>query len=72
MLEYQKEQLNVALRELGKDSKESEKIEGQIDCDPISKSDTENSIEAYTKNTIIQEYEKKLMNIRTIRDNNKL
>lgn len=72
MLEYQKEQLNVALRELGKHSKESEKIEGQNNCDQISTSDTNNSIEAYTKNTIIEELEKKLMNIRTIGENNKL
>merc|ERR1711997_1150862 len=48
MLEYQKEQLNVALQELGKDSKGSEKSEGQIDCDQISTSDRKNTIEAYT------------------------
>ena len=69
MMEYQKEQLNVALRELGKDSKGSEKSEGQTDCDQISTSDRKNTIEAYTKNTIIQEYEKKLMNIRTGENN---
>jgi ribonuclease P/MRP protein subunit POP5 len=71
MLQYQKEQLNVALRELGNHSKEREIDKSQISCDQISKSDTENSIEVYTKNTILQELEKKLMNIRTIGANNK-
>ena len=72
MLEYQKEQLNVALQEIGKDTKESEKIKGNINCDHLSTSDTKNSIEEYTKDTIIQELEKKLMNIRTIGENNKV
>ena len=65
MLDYQKDQLNAAMRELGKSSIIEEKNQNKI---IIEKSSEENSksIEEFTKNTIIEELEKKLMNIRSM------
>ena len=65
MLDYQKDQLNAAMRELGKSSIIEEKNQNKI---IIEKSPEENSksIEEFTKNTIIEELEKKLMNIRSM------
>ena len=65
MLDYQKDQLNAAMRELGKSSIIEEKNQNKI---IIEKSSEENSksIEEFTKNTIIEEFEKKLMNIRSM------
>ena len=65
MLEYQKEQLNVAMRELGKNSLLVEQI-SQKDINPQPANRKSESIEEYTKNTILEELEKKLMNIRSM------
>ena len=65
MLEYQKEQLNVAMRELGKSSLLDEQT-SQKDINPQPTKRKSESIEDYTKNTILEELEKKLMNIRSM------
>lgn len=65
MLEYQKEQLNVAMLELGKSSLLDDKTIHKSNINLQTKNKTE-SIEEYTKNTIIEELEKKLMNIRSM------
>ena len=65
MLEYQKEQLNVAMRELGKNSLLEEQA-SQKDINPQPAKRKLESIEEYTKNTILEELEKKLMNIRSM------
>merc|ERR1712156_895667 len=65
MLEYQKDQLNAAMRELGKSSIIEEKIQNKIITEK-SPEENSKSIEEFTKNTIIEELEKKLMNIRSM------
>jgi len=65
MLEYQKEQLNVAMRELGRNSL-SEEQSSKKDINPRPANRKSESIEEYTKNTILEELEKKLMNIRSM------
>ena len=65
MLEYQKEQLNVAMRELGKNSLLDEQT-SQKGSNPQPAKRKSESIEEYTKNTILEELEKKLMNIRSM------
>ena len=65
MLEYQKDQLNAAMRELGKSSIIEEKNRNKIIIEP-SPEENSKSIQEFTKNTIIEELEKKLMNIRSM------
>ena len=65
MLDYQKNQLNAAMRELGKSSIIEEKNQNKIVIEK-SPEDNSKSIEEFTKNTIIEELEKKLMNIRSM------
>ena len=65
MLEYQKEQLNVAMRELGKNSLLDEQT-SQKGSNPQPAKRKSESIEEYTKNSILEELEKKLMNIRSM------
>ena len=65
MLEYQKEQLDVAMRELGKNSLLDEQT-SQKGSNPKPAKRKSESIEEYTKNTILEELEKKLMNIRSM------
>ena len=66
MLEYQKEQLKVAMRELREYPNQRAENEALFSSEQISKSDSEDTIESYTRKAIIQDLEKKLMNIRTI------
>ena len=65
MLEYQKEQLNVAMQELGKNSLLDEQS-SQMGIHPQPAKRKSESIEEYTKNAILEELEKKLMNIRSM------
>ena len=65
MLDYQKDQLNAAMRELGKSSIIEEKSQNKIITEK-SPEENSKSIEEFTKNTIIEELEKKLMNIRSM------
>ena len=65
MLDYQKDQLNAAMRELGKSSIIEEKNQDKTNIEK-SPEDIAKSIEEFTKNTIIEELEKKLMNIRAM------
>ena len=66
MLEYQKEQLKVAMRELSEYPNHTRKKDELFSSEQMSKSDSEDTIESYTRKAIIEELEKKLMNIRTI------
>ena len=81
MLEYQKQQLNIALNELGKDpkyveesvsnaSKTSIEKTGCGETSQTNKLKIKDSIEEFTKTTLLQELEKKLMNIRSLNPNN--
>ena len=65
MLEYQKDQLNAAMRELGNSSIIEEKSQNKTITEK-SPEENSKSIEEFTKNTIIEELEKKLMNIRSM------
>ena len=65
MLEYQKGQLNAAMRELGTSSFLEENFQQKSITKQHSTKESE-SIKEYTKNTIIEELEKKLMNIRSM------
>ena len=70
MMEYQKEQLNIALRELGT-SNFNPKVEEIADTtdEKVAVVDTEESIEDFTKNALLEELKKKLMKVRSINPN---
>ena len=69
-MEYQKEQLNIALRELGT-SNFNPKVEEIADTtdEKVAVVDTEESIEDFTKNALLEELKKKLMKVRSINPN---
>ena len=70
MMEYQKEQLNIALRELGT-SNFNPKVDEIADTtdEKVAVVDTEESIEDFTKNALLEELKKKLMKVRSINPN---
>ena len=70
MMEYQKEQLNIALRELGTSNfnLKGDKIADTSD-EKVAVEDTEQSIEDFTKNALLEELKKKLMKVRSINPN---
>lgn len=70
MMEYQKEQLNIALRELGTSNfnLKGDKI-ADISDEKVAVVDTEQSIEDFTKNALLEELKKKLMKVRSINPN---
>ena len=69
-MEYQKEQLNIALRELGTSNfnLKGDKIADILD-EKVAVVDTEQSIEDFTKNALLEELKKKLMKVRSINPN---
>ena len=69
-MEYQKEQLNIALRELGTSNfnLKGDKI-ADISDEKVAVVDTEQSIEDFTKNALLEELKKKLMKVRSINPN---
>ena len=69
-MEYQKEQLNIALRELGTSNfnLKGDKIADTSD-EKVAVVDTEQSIEDFTKNALLEELKKKLMKVRSINPN---
>ena len=69
-MEYQKEQLNIALRELGTSNfnLKGDKIADTSD-EKVAVEDTEQSIEDFTKNALLEELKKKLMKVRSINPN---
>jgi ribonuclease P/MRP protein subunit POP5 len=70
MMEYQKEQLNIALRELGTSNfnPNGDEIADTTD-EKVAVVDTEESIEDFTKNALLEELRKKLMKVRSINPN---
>ena len=70
MMEYQKEQLNIALRELGTSNfnLKGDKI-ADISDEKVAVVDTEQSIEDFTKNALLEELKKKLMKVRSTNPN---
>ena len=70
MMEYQKEQLNIALRELGTSNfnLKGDKI-ADISDEKVAVVHTEQSIEDFTKNALLEELKKKLMKVRSINPN---
>ena len=70
MMEYQKEQLNIALRELGTSNfnLKGDEIADTSD-EKVAVVDTEQSIEDFTKNALLEELKKKLMKVRSINPN---
>ena len=69
-MEYQKEQLNIALRELGTSNfnLKGDKI-ADISDEKVAVVDAEQSIEDFTKNALLEELKKKLMKVRSINPN---
>ena len=70
MMEYQKEQLNIALRELGTSNfnLKGDKIADTSD-EKVAVEDTEQSIEDFTKNALLEQLKKKLVKVRSINPN---